>query len=493
MIDSKKDPFAFNGTIKWGTAGFFVLLHVLPLSLFWLGFQPQDLMAAFVFYVMMAFGITAGYHRYFAHKTFQTNRVMQFLFAVLGSLTFQRVLPWAAQHRHHHRSSDTEKDLHSPIRGLLWSHLLWMFQGRDYKAIVATVPDLTKYPELRWINRWCYLVPATAIAVCYAVGGWSMVIGGFVLAVVFTWHIMLSINSLTHLMGKRRYVTTDTSRNSFLLAILAFGEGWHNNHHYFSTSTRQGFKWWEIDVSYYLLKVLSAFGLVKKMRSIPAVLAKRNLIADGHFDVGEARAAQLRMKFLGRRNLVPQVFMHVFSIAGAVTVATLLVVFAALNGNTHLIVGGAIFGATLLAFFILHIWKFGVSRNNLYLLIAGAVTPLFIMLGRVTPVAWAVLATVIVTVGMVILARAIRKRIGSLEILANVLIAVAVAFTLLVFWKGGFIEGWVLYYCVAAVVLFTGAYRYRYAFEVMRLQPLFQLVLLAGSTSYFFFLNHLIG
>jgi hypothetical protein len=278
-----------------------------------------------------------------------------------------------------------------------------------------------------------------------------------------------------------------------LLAILAFGEGWHNNHHYFSTSTRQGFKWWEIDISYYLLKLLSVFGLVKKMRSIPEVLAKRNLIADGHFDVGEARAADLRMKFLGRPKLIPQVLIHVLSIAGAVAVTTLLVVFAALNGNVHLIVGGAIFGSTLLAFFILHIWKFGVSRNNLYLLVAGAVTPLFVMLGRVTPVAWAVLATVIVTVGMVILARSIRQRILSLEIVANVLIALAVAFTLLVFWKGGFIEGRMLYYCIAAVMLFAGAYRYRYAFEVMHLKPLFQLVLLAGSTSYFFFLNHLIG
>lgn len=493
MTEQKKDPFQFNGKIKWGTAGFFFLLHVLPLALFWTGIQRQDLIAAFILYCLMAFGITAGYHRYFAHKTYQTNRVVQFFFAVLGSLTFQRVLPWAAQHRHHHRSSDTEKDLHSPIRGLLWSHLLWMFQGRDYKAIVATVPDLTKYPELRWINRWCYLVPATAMAICYAIGGWSMVVGGFVLSVVFTWHIMLSINSLTHLMGRRRYVTTDTSRNSFLLAILAFGEGWHNNHHYFSTSTRQGFKWWEIDVSYYLLKGMSLFGLVKKMRSIPAVLAKRNLIADGHVDVGELRAAELRMKFLGRPKVVPRIIAHVLTIAGAVTVTTLLVVFASIHGNVHLIVGGAVFGATLLAFFILHIWKFGVSRNNLYLLVAGAVTPLFVLLGRVTPVAWAVLATVLVTVGLVILARVVRKRIDSLETVANILIASAVAMTLLIFWKGGFIESSMLYYCLVAIVLFAGAYRYRYAFEVMRLQPLFQLVLFAGSTSYFFFLQQLIA
>jgi stearoyl-CoA desaturase (Delta-9 desaturase) len=493
MVSQKEDPFAFTGQIKWGTAGFFVLLHVLPLTLFYTGFGRQDLFVAFILYVFMAFGITAGYHRYFAHRTYQTNRVIQFIFAVLGSLTFQRVLPWAAQHRHHHRTSDTERDLHSPVKGLLWSHLLWMFQGRDYKAVVATVPDLVKYPELRWINRWCYLVPATAIAICYSIGGWSMVVGGFVLAVVVTWHIMLSINSLTHLMGSRRYVTTDTSKNSFLLAILAFGEGWHNNHHYFSTSTRQGFKWWEIDVSYYLLKLLSVFGLVKKMRSIPTALASRNLVADGNFDVGEARAAELRMKFLGRPRVLPQVLMHVLSIAGAAAVTTLLIVFAALNGNTHLIVGGAIFGASLLTFFILHIWKIGVSRNNLYLLIAGAVTPLFVMLGRVTPLAWAVLASVLVTVGMVILARAVHKRIGSLEMIANVLIVFAVLFTLLVFWKGGFIESSMLYYCLVSVVLFAGAYRYRYAFEVMHLQPLFQLVLLAGSTSYFFFLNHLIG
>lgn len=486
------DPFVLQSSIKWGTLGFFILMHLLPISLIWLGVRANDLLAAFVLYLLMGFGVTAGYHRYFAHKTFQTNRVVQFLFAVLGSLTFQRIFPWAATHRHHHRTSDTERDFHSPIRGFLWAHLFWMFPARDYKAMVATVPDLTRFPELRWINTWCYLVPLTAISICYALGGWSMVVGGYVVGVLVTWHITLSINSLAHLIGSRRYVTTDTSRNSFLLALLAFGEGWHNNHHHYATSTRQGFRWWEIDMSYYLLRLLSLFSIVRNLRSIPKELLVRNLVADGTFDIGESLARAQREKFLAQPRLLPKVLAHTLTIAGATALLSLLVVFASLQGNVNLIVGSSIFGTTLLAFFILHIWKFGVSRNNLYLLMAGATTPLILLMGRLTPWAWGVLAIMWTLVGLVILARMLKVKLPSLEITSHILMLATAAVTTMTFWQLGSIDSSALTFLIAGVGVFAFAYRYRRAFEILRVQPVFQLVLLAGSTSYFFFLSSLI-
>src|SRR5713226_7680913 len=212
------------------------------------------------------------YHRYFSHRAFKTSRAFQFIIAVMATTSTQKgVLWWAANHRHHHRYSDTEADLHSPtLFGFWWSHVGWILSDRYNQTKSDLIQDFYKYPELRWLNKY-HLVPPIALAVIlFLAGGWGMLVWGFFVSTVMLWHASFTINSLSHLFGSRRYETTDTSKNNPFLALLTMGEGWHNNHHHYMASVRQGFFWWEVDVTYYALKVLSWFHIVWDLRLPPA-------------------------------------------------------------------------------------------------------------------------------------------------------------------------------------------------------------------------------
>ncbi|MDQ3264184.1 MAG: fatty acid desaturase, partial [Myxococcota bacterium] len=217
------------------------------------------------------FAITAGYHRYFAHRAYQTNRVFQFLIALLGTTAAQKgPLWWAAHHRHHHRSSDQPDDIHSPVQdSFWWSHVGWILSDKYDATHFDAIKDFARFPELRLLNRF-HLVPSIALAVgLHFWGGLSMLVWGYFISTVLLWHGTFTINSLSHVFGKRRYKTTDDSRNNWLLAIITCGEGWHNNHHYHQNTANQGWFWWEVDFSYYVLKLLSVFGIVKKLRLPP--------------------------------------------------------------------------------------------------------------------------------------------------------------------------------------------------------------------------------
>jgi stearoyl-CoA desaturase (delta-9 desaturase) len=246
-------------------------VHVACIAAFFISFRWSYLIVCLALYYLRMFFITAGYHRYFSHRTFTTSRAFAFVMALIGTSSVQKgVLWWAAHHRHHHRYSDTEEDVHSPsVRGFLWSHIGWILSDRYNATRMELVPDLVKYPELRWLNKY-HLVPPIALgAIMFLAGGWGMLVWGFCISTVLLWHSSFSINSLMHLFGKRRYATADTSRNSAILALVSMGEGWHNNHHYYQASTRQGFFWWEIDITYYLLKVLSWFRIVWDLHEPP--------------------------------------------------------------------------------------------------------------------------------------------------------------------------------------------------------------------------------
>jgi stearoyl-CoA desaturase (delta-9 desaturase) len=228
-------------------------------------------MCAVLYFVRM-FGITAAYHRYFAHRSYKTSRVFQFILAWIGCSAMQKgPLWWAGHHRHHHRFSDTAEDLHSPhTAGFWWSHLGWIMtqehNGTDWQAM----RDFSRYPELRWLNR-NHWIPGIALAIaCWLIDGWTGVVWGFVVSTVICYHATFTINSLCHIFGKRRYPTSDLSRNNFWLALLTLGEGWHNNHHHYQSSANQGFFWWEVDISYYLIKAMSWCGLVWDVRKPPA-------------------------------------------------------------------------------------------------------------------------------------------------------------------------------------------------------------------------------
>lgn len=242
----------------------FIFVHLAPFAAIWTGVTSTSVVLAVVLYVVRMFAITAGYHRFFSHRSFKTSRAGQFVFAVLAmSSTQKSVLWWAALHRHHHRHSDQEDDVHSPLqRGFFYSHVGWIFDKKHETTRLEEVPDLAKYPELRFLDRH-QLLPAIALAVlCFAIDGWSGLLIGFFASTAVLYHGTFFINSLAHVHGNQRYVTGDTSRNNWWLAVITLGEGWHNNHHAYQRSTRQGFRWYEFDPTYYALKAMSWVGLV---------------------------------------------------------------------------------------------------------------------------------------------------------------------------------------------------------------------------------------
>ena len=276
--------------IDWLRAAPFVAMHLACLAVIWVGVSPIALMVAAGLYAVRMFAITGFYHRYFSHRTFQTSRAVQFVFATIGASCVQRgPLWWAAHHRHHHRHADTPSDPHSPrVFGFLWSHVGWFLTPRNFRTDLARVPDLAKYPELRWLDRFDIAIPVLLAVAMYGLGallqqvaprlgtsGGQMLVWGFFVSTIVLFHATVTINSLAHRFGSRRYATKDDSRNNFWLALLTFGEGWHNNHHFFPGSSRQGFRWYEVDLTWYGLKLMSMLGLVHGLKPVPAwVLAK---------------------------------------------------------------------------------------------------------------------------------------------------------------------------------------------------------------------------
>ena len=276
--------------IDWLRAAPFVGLHLACLAVVWVGVSPVALIVAVALYAVRMFAITGFYHRYFSHRTFRTSRVLQFVFALIGASSVQRgPLWWAAHHRNHHRHADTAADPHSPtVHGFWRSHAGWFLTREGFRTDWSRIPDLARYPELRWLDRYDTVVPVALAAGLYALGavlervapslgtsGPQLLVWGFFISTVVLFHATVTINSLAHRFGKRRFDTRDDSRNNLWLALLTFGEGWHNNHHFFPGTARQGFRWWEIDLTWYGLRAMALVGLVRDLKPVPAwVLAK---------------------------------------------------------------------------------------------------------------------------------------------------------------------------------------------------------------------------
>jgi len=249
----------------------FVLVHLGCIGAVWSGLTWQAIAICVTLYWLRMFAIGAGYHRYFSHRAYSTSRVFQFVLAFLAQSSAQKsILWWAAKHRHHHLHSDTKQDVHSPRhKGFIYSHLGWIFSRKHHAADLVKVTDLARFPELMWLHRYELLPPIALGSLCFIVAGWSGLVVGFLWSTVLVYHATFCINSLAHVCGSKRYVTGDDSRNNCLLALLTMGEGWHNNHHAFQSSVRQGFKWWEIDSSYYILRALSWLGIVWGLKTPP--------------------------------------------------------------------------------------------------------------------------------------------------------------------------------------------------------------------------------
>lgn len=284
-FDSSQVQTADGGSesVDWLRVIPFILMHAACLLVFAVGWSPIVLWAAAFSYFIRMFAITAFYHRYFSHKAFRTSRVCQFLFGLLGATATQRgPIWWASHHRRHHRYSDTEQDIHSPRKGFWWSHMGWFLSTKHFTTREQWVRDLIKFPELRFLDRFDIVIPVLYAIAFWGFGkwleiafpetgatGWQMLIWGYFVSTIVLIHCTLFINSLSHVWGNQRYQTGDDSRNNGFLALITLGEGWHNNHHHYPVSARQGFYWWEVDISYYLLKLMSWCGLIWDLQPVP--------------------------------------------------------------------------------------------------------------------------------------------------------------------------------------------------------------------------------
>jgi stearoyl-CoA desaturase (delta-9 desaturase) len=256
--------------VNWAKSIPFLLIHVACFAVIFTGISATAAWLFLFLFASRAFCVTAGYHRYFSHKSFKLNRFWQFVFAFQAQASAQKgALWWAANHRHHHRDSDTEADLHSPRKGFWWSHVGWILSDKFNETDYDIIKDFAKYPELVWLNEHDVWPAVFWAVIALLIGGWSGLVFGFFCSTVLLWHSTFLVNSASHVFGRRRYDTDDTSRNSLLIALVTGGEGWHNNHHHYQASARQGFFWWEIDFTWYFLKALRSIGIVRDLKVPP--------------------------------------------------------------------------------------------------------------------------------------------------------------------------------------------------------------------------------
>jgi stearoyl-CoA desaturase (Delta-9 desaturase) len=283
---------AAENQIDWPRVIPFVALHLACFGIIYVGFSWFALLFALALYIIRMFAITAFYHRYFAHKAFKTSRLGQFVFAVLGATAVQRgPLWWASHHRNHHAHSDEIVDAHSPHQhGFLWSHIGWFLSRANFSTQLERVKELAHFPELRFLDRFDIIIPVALGASIYALGealqiaaphfntnGLQLFVWGFILSTVLLYHGTFCVNSLAHVWGKRRYATRDHSRNNAFIALITLGEGWHNNHHHFPGSAKQGFYWWEIDFTYYGLRILAALGIIWDLKMVPIAVKNAHI------------------------------------------------------------------------------------------------------------------------------------------------------------------------------------------------------------------------
>jgi stearoyl-CoA desaturase (delta-9 desaturase) len=309
-----------HSRIRPAAAFGFALVHAFAFGVVAVGFSWEGVALCLGSYYLRMFAITAGFHRYFAHRTYRMNRFWQFVMAFLGQTAAQKgVLWWAAHHRHHHRFSDQPEDIHSPVqRGFWWSHMGWILSDDYEETDLGAIRDFAKFHELVWLDRNQFLAPMLYGLALWLAFSWTGLFWGFFLSTVLLWHGTFAINSVMHVFGKRVFETRDTSRNSFLMALVTMGEGWHNNHHHFQASAAQGFLWWQVDPSLWLIRLGRLLGIARDVRPVPeriAALARERAVwhfsprtferAREAFDAAQAawdaRAAELSAAWTVRR------------------------------------------------------------------------------------------------------------------------------------------------------------------------------------------------
>ncbi len=271
---------AAGAIFNWINVLPFLGIHVACIAVFFVEFHWWAIPLFLTTYSLRVWALTAGFHRYFAHRAYKTSRWFQFVIATIGSAAIQKgPMWWAGEHRQHHRHSDQDGDPHSPIKkSVFWAHIGWILSRGNGDTDWNEMKDWNKFPELKWLDRFHWIPGALLGVGCWYFGGPTALVWGFVLSTVAVYHVTFCVNSVCHLFGYRRFETTDRSRNNWWVALLTFGEGWHNNHHHYQSSARQGFAWYEVDISYMSLKVLSWLGIVWDLREPTPRALQKNLI-----------------------------------------------------------------------------------------------------------------------------------------------------------------------------------------------------------------------
>ncbi|CAN5303578.1 hypothetical protein BH10PSE19_BH10PSE19_03530 [soil metagenome] len=271
----------FHPKVEYSLAIPYILFHLSCLAVFWTGITTASVILCVALYSLRMWGVGAAYHRYFSHKSYKTSRVFQFILAIIAQMALQRgVLKWANDHRKHHRYSDTQEDMHSPrAHGFFYAHVGWIFTKENYDVKHDMMGDFKQYPELVWLDKNEHIPGIILGVIAWLIAGWPGLVVGFCWSTIIAYHTTNMINSLAHVFGSQRYITGDDSRNNWWLAILTFGEGWHNNHHHYPTSARQGFYWWEYDLTYYVLWLLQKCGIIWDMKEPTAESKDANVVS----------------------------------------------------------------------------------------------------------------------------------------------------------------------------------------------------------------------
>ncbi len=266
-----------------------------PMTLFMLSFHVGAVAALFNFswsalgvailmwWVTGSLGIGIGYHRLLTHRGFKTPKFVEYFLTLCGALALEGgPIAWVANHRLHHAHAERDGDPHSPRQGFWWSHMGWIVNGvsdhREVESLARHAPDLAKDRFHLRISRWNFMPQMVLFGILYWAGGWQFVLWGICVRVVFSWHATCFVNSAAHVWGSRHFETPDDSRNNWWVALMTFGEGWHNNHHAHPAAARHGLAWYEIDINWCGIWTLEKLGLVKKIRLVR--LPKRSAVAE---------------------------------------------------------------------------------------------------------------------------------------------------------------------------------------------------------------------
>jgi stearoyl-CoA desaturase (delta-9 desaturase) len=258
------------GNYNWTTFGFVLVFHLFAIAAFFTFSWTNLAAAVIVWWVAGSLGIGLGYHRLLTHRGFKVPKWLEYTLSTFGALALQSgPLSWVTTHCIHHAFTETDKDPHSPRHGTYWAHIGWIFRGTAQNQTPETVkrycPDFADDRFHQLLDRYYYIPTVAVSLLLLAIGGWSMVLWAIFLRTVVGWHFTWLVNSATHLWGTRRYETRDDSRNNPLIAVITFGEGWHNNHHAYPRSARHGLVWYEFDQNWLQIKLLEKLGLAKNV------------------------------------------------------------------------------------------------------------------------------------------------------------------------------------------------------------------------------------